>query len=157
MRYNKLGRTGLDCSKIGFGTWQIGGGRWKGMSDSDSIKLLQTAKSLGVNIFDIAMVYGQYNGLNNELLSKSLDLVSKAFKGRNRSEVIINLKVGQVDEYSHRSNYSPENIVRQVEFALKKLATDFIDICLIHAPSLKEIKDEKAITILRTLQACGKI
>ncbi|MEX0811584.1 MAG: aldo/keto reductase [Chitinophagales bacterium] len=157
MKYNKLGRTGLDCSKIGFGTWQIGGGRWKGITDSKALKLLNTAKDFGINIFDIALVYGQYRGENHDLNSRSLEFISKAFKGKARSEIIINLKVGQVDEYSHRSNYSPKNIVTQVDKALKKLGTDYIDICLIHAPSLKEIEDEIALTILKTLQACGKI
>ncbi len=157
MEYNKLGRTGLDCSKIGFGTWQIGGGRWKSITDSNAVRLLQSAKSNGINIFDVALVYGQYCSSGHELHSKSLELLSKAFKGKARSEVIVNLKVGQVDEYSHRSNYSPKNIVLQVEKALKKLDTDYIDICLIHAPSIKEIENEIAITILKTLQASGKI
>ena len=57
MLYNKLGRTGLDCSILGFGTWQIGGGRWKSLSESNSVELLRFAKERGINIFDVAAVF----------------------------------------------------------------------------------------------------
>lgn len=155
MIYNKLGRTGLDCSKLGFGTWQIGGGRWKGMNDSDSIKLLRKANDLGVNIFDAAVVYGQYRGKFNEKRSRSLELLGKAFPKNKRKDIIICLKIGQIEEYSHRASYRPENLVKQVKEALLQLDTDYIDICLIHAPTLSEVKDQKAISVLQTLQAIG--
>jgi len=155
MIYNKLGRTGLDCSKLGFGTWQIGGGRWKGLNDEDSIKLLRKAKELGINIFDAAVVYGQYRGESNEKKSRSLDLLGKAFEGESRKNVIFCLKIGQVDEYSHRAVYEPNNLVAQVQSALLQLNTDYIDICLIHAPTISEVKEQKAISVLQTLQALG--
>jgi len=155
MIYNKLGRTGLDCSRLGFGTWQIGGGRWKGMNDEDSISLLRNAKELGVNIFDAAIVYGQYRGEFNEKRSHSLELLGKAFPNDKRKEIIICLKIGQLDEYSHRAFYRPENLVTQVEQALIQLNTDYIDICLIHAPTLLEVEGKNAITVVQTLRALG--
>lgn len=155
MIYNKLGRTGLDCSKLGFGTWQIGGGRWKGLNDSDSIELLRKANEIGVNIFDAAVVYGQYRGAFNEKRSRSLELLGKAFPKNKRNDIIICVKIGQIEEYSHRAIYRPENLVKQVKEALLQLDTDYIDICLIHAPSLSEVKDQRAISVLQTLQAIG--
>lgn len=155
MIYNKLGRTGLDCSRLGFGTWQLGGGRWKGLNDADSIKLLRKARELGVNIFDAAFVYGQYRGESNEKRSHSLDLLGKAFEGERRKDVIICLKIGQVDEYSHRAYYEPNNLVTQVQRALLQLNTDYIDICLIHAPTISEVKEQRAIGVAQTLQAMG--
>jgi aryl-alcohol dehydrogenase-like predicted oxidoreductase len=155
MIYNKLGRTGLDCSKLGFGTWQIGGGRWKGMSDDESIALLRKAKEVGINIFDAAVVYGQYNGKFNEKRSHSLELLGKAFPNEKRNEVIICLKIGQIDEYSHRAFYKPDRLVKQIKQALLQLNTDYIDICLIHAPTISEVKSQQALRVIQTLRALG--
>jgi aryl-alcohol dehydrogenase-like predicted oxidoreductase len=157
MVYNKLGRTGLDCSKLGFGTWQIGGGRWKGMSDDESISLLRKAKQFGINIFDAAVVYGQYRGEYNEKRSHSLELLGKAFPKEKRNEIIICLKIGQIDEYSHRAFYKPDRLVKQIRQALIQLDTDYRDICLIHAPSLSEVISQQALRVIQTLRALGLV
>lgn len=155
MKYRKLGNTGFDVSEIGFGTWQIGGKRWKSLSREDNVELLRSARDLGINIFDSAEVYGQYKDGNGYLQSESQELLGQAFKNR-RDEVIYCVKLGQFDEYTHRSDYNPQRIVDQFNQSLRRLNTDYIDIVLVHAPSLAKVKNEKAITILQTLRALGK-
>jgi aryl-alcohol dehydrogenase-like predicted oxidoreductase len=155
MKYVKLGRTGLDCSQLGFGTWQIGGGRWKALDPQKSVALLRHAAECGVNTFDAAIVYGQYRGALGEKCSHSLDLLGKAFFGNRRSEAIICLKVGQLDEYSHRAAYEPHNMVEQIRRGLSQLKTDYLDICLIHAPTISEIRDGRALSVVQTIQALG--
>ena len=155
MKFVKLGRTGLDCSQLGFGTWQIGGGRWKGLEPKESIAMLRHAADCGINIFDAAVVYGQYRGELDEQRSHSLELLGKAFEGSRRSEIIICLKLGQLDEYSHKAIYEPRNMVDQVQRAMKQLKTDYLDICLIHAPTISEIRDGRALSVVQTLQAMG--
>jgi aryl-alcohol dehydrogenase-like predicted oxidoreductase len=154
--YRKLGNTGFDVSTVGFGTWQIGGGRWRQIDDLEAVHVLQSARDLGVNIYDAAVVYGQYNDESGELRSRSRELLGKAFRCR-RDEVYICLKVGQFDEYSHRSDFDARRIVDQLNASLRALGTDWVDICLIHAPSLQDVRDGKAIEVLKTLQALGKV
>jgi myo-inositol catabolism protein IolS len=155
MKYSKLGRTGLDCSRLGFGTWQIGGGRWKGLDRLESVALLRHALESGVNTFDAAIVYGQYHGELNERRSHSLELIGEAFQGNLRGQAIICLKLGQVDEYSHRAVYHPRNMVEELQRALRELRTDYVDICLVHAPSLHEVRDGQALAVVQTIQAMG--
>lgn len=154
--YRKLGNTGFDVSTVGFGTWQIGGGRWRQMDDLEAVHMLQAARDLGVNVYDAAVVYGQYTDDEGELRGRSRELLGKAFRCR-RDEVYICLKVGQFDEYSHRSDYNARRIVAQLNRSLKVLGTDWVDICLIHAPSLQDVRDGRAIEVLKTLQALGKV
>ena len=156
MKYRKLGNTGFDVSEIGFGTWQIGGKRWQGLSDSESIKLLQESRDLGVNLFDVSVVYGQYEDKQGNLQSRSQELLGKAFESK-RDSVIYCLKLGQFDEYTHRHDFNPERIVDQFNQSLRRLNTDYIDIVLIHAPTLDKVKNGRAISILQTLRALGKI
>ncbi|MBP1692090.1 MAG: aldo/keto reductase, partial [Bacteroidetes bacterium] len=58
MLKRKLGRTGLEVSEIGHGTWGIGGTMWIGARDDESIRALHRAADLGINFFDTALVYG---------------------------------------------------------------------------------------------------
>lgn len=153
MPYRKLGNTGYDVSVVSFGTWQIGGGRWlSDLPEEQTIELLQGTHQLGVNLYDAAVVYGQYKDEQGYLQSRAQELLGRAFRGK-RSEVIFCVKLGQFDEYSHRSNFEPERIVDQFQQSLRRLQTGFVDILLIHAPSLAKVRDGKAITVAKTLQS----
>ncbi len=156
MLYRKLGCTGFDTSMIGFGTWQLGEQRWNPPSDIDSVRLLQESRELGINIYDVAVVYGQYQDSLGYLQSRSQERLGQAF-AHQRDKVIYCLKLGQFDEYSHRHDYEPKRIIDQFQHSLRRLKTDYIDICLIHAPSIYEVKSQKAITVLKTLQALGRV
>jgi len=156
MKYNKLGNTGFDVSALSFGTWQIGGKRWNTLSDEKNVELLQRSQELGVNLFDVAVVYGQYKDTLGYHQSRSQELLGRAFL-RDRNKVYFCLKLGQFDEYSHRSDCNPNRIIDQFQQSLRRLDTDYIDICLIHAPPITEVKSGKAITILKTLRALGDV
>lgn len=69
MRYRRLGRTQLQVSEIGFGTWGIGGTSWIGAKDDASLRALKEARSLGINFFDTALVYGA--GHSERLLAQA--------------------------------------------------------------------------------------
>jgi aryl-alcohol dehydrogenase-like predicted oxidoreductase len=65
-----LGRTELQVSEIGFGTWGIGGTSWIGAADDESKRALKLARDSGINFFDTALVYGQ--GHSEQLLVQVL-------------------------------------------------------------------------------------
>jgi aryl-alcohol dehydrogenase-like predicted oxidoreductase len=154
--FRKLGNTGFDVSTVGFGTWQIGGGRWKSASPAEYIKLLRYARDLGINIFDTAVVYGQYTNERLNLQSRSQELLGEAFRDC-RDRVFYCVKVGQFDEYSHRAQFDANRLVDQVTQSMRRLRTDYLDICLIHAPTLIDVRRGIAIEIARTLQALGLV
>jgi aryl-alcohol dehydrogenase-like predicted oxidoreductase len=58
MNYRRLGRTGLQVSELGYGSWGIGKQMWVGADDAESKKSLQAALDAGVNFIDTALVYG---------------------------------------------------------------------------------------------------
>lgn len=156
MFHRKLGHTGLDVSVIAFGTWQLGGKRWQGLSDEESLALLRGARALGINLFDVSAAYGQYQDERRYLQSRAQELVGQAFEGRRR-EVIYNLKIGHLDEYTHRVDFSPARLVDFFQQSLRRLRTDHADICLLHAPSLAQIKDGRALSVLQTFRAQGLV
>ncbi|MGC8628014.1 MAG: aldo/keto reductase [Acidimicrobiales bacterium] len=58
MNYRRLGRTGLQVSELGYGSWGIGKQMWVGADDAESKKSLEAALAAGVNFIDTALVYG---------------------------------------------------------------------------------------------------
>ncbi|MEZ0285361.1 MAG: aldo/keto reductase, partial [Thermoleophilia bacterium] len=52
-----LGRTGLEVSRIAFGTWQLGG-EWGSFDEEAAIAAIRRARDLGITLFDTAQAYG---------------------------------------------------------------------------------------------------
>src|ERR1700740_708643 len=76
----------LPISRIGLGTWAIGGWMWGGSNEAESIKTIQHAVDIGINLIDTAPVYGF--GHSEEIVGKALA------EGRLRDRVLIATKVG---------------------------------------------------------------
>src|SRR6202011_4160680 len=57
-----LGRSGLQITRLGFGSWAVGGGGWAfgwgPQDDAESLATMRHALELGVNWIDTAAVYG---------------------------------------------------------------------------------------------------
>jgi aryl-alcohol dehydrogenase-like predicted oxidoreductase len=70
MKYRTLGRTGISVSEIGYGSWAIAGGMWKGALEAESLRALHRAVDLGLNFIDTALVYG--DGRSEELIRRFL-------------------------------------------------------------------------------------
>ena len=88
MEYTKLGKTGLDVSRIclgcmGFGEVQPDAHQWV-INENESREVIKRAVDLGVNFFDTANCYS--NGTSEEFLGRAL-------KDYNRDEVVVATKV----------------------------------------------------------------
>ena len=57
MKYTTLGRTGLQVSRIAFGTWQLGGD-WGPTDEAAATAAIRRAADQGVTLFDTAQAYG---------------------------------------------------------------------------------------------------
>ncbi|MDD6989101.1 aldo/keto reductase, partial [Ruminococcus sp.] len=87
MKTMKLGKTGIDISRMGLGTWSIGGGSaWGGDHDLQVVvDTIREAPKLGVNLIDTAP---GYNFGNSE------KIIGKALEQMNREDVVIITKCG---------------------------------------------------------------
>lgn len=130
MRYKKFGKSDMEVSVIGLGTWALGGAAegstsWGALKDSDSISAIRKAVDCGVNLIDTAPVYG---------MGHAEELVGKAIKGI-REKVILVSKCGPVkkDGKIYR-DLRPEAIRKQLEGSLSRLGIEALDVLLIHWP-----------------------
>ncbi len=148
MRFKTLGKSGLEVSVIGLGTWPLGGGYdWGDVSESQAIDTVCTALDHGINLLDTAPVYG--NGASENLLGRVLK--------NKRHEVILATKCGLVKQGSWTvHDLNPTSIRVQLEDSLSRLHTDYIDLYLIHYPDPK-VPLVDAVGELAQLKQTGKI
>ena len=148
MEYITIPGTDLEASRIGLGTWAIGGWMWGGTDEKESILTIHRAVDAGINLIDTAPVYG---------FGRSEEIVGKALKGLDRSGVIVATKVGLQwkDEKVHR-NATPERIRLEVEDSLRRLGVDTIDLYQVHWPDPLVPMDETAGQMQRLVEE-GKV
>jgi aryl-alcohol dehydrogenase (NADP+) len=130
MQYVKLGRTGLDVSRICLGCMSYGeaarGGHAWALDEETARPFYVQALESGINFFDTANVYS--GGTSEEFLGRALrDL------GVNRDEVVIATKVnGPMRKGPNSVGLSRKAILAEVDHSLRRLDTDFIDLYQIH-------------------------
>lgn len=126
---------------------------WRALEDPDGISYrtvqakLQACLDLGITTYDHADIYGNY---------QVEELFGKAIKesGIKRDEIVISTKCGINIEDKTRPEFrtrhydnSSEHIIKSVERSLKNLATDYIDILLLHHHDFLFDADETASTL----------
>lgn len=122
MEYKTLGNTDLKVSPICVGCMSFGEPGtmhdWT-LNEEESEKVIKHALDLGLNFFDTANCYSK--GTSEEYLGKALKKYAK------REDVIIASKV-----YFNEGRLSKEAIHREIEGTLERLATDYLDLYIIH-------------------------
>jgi aryl-alcohol dehydrogenase-like predicted oxidoreductase len=129
-----LGRTGLEVSRIAFGTWQLGG-EWGSFDEAAAIDAVRRARDLGITLFDTAQAYGF--GASEHLLGKAL---RPELRG-DRDGVVIATKGGIRPP---ERDASAAFLRQGVEESLRHLGVDFIDIYQVHWPDPGTPADETA-------------
>ena len=148
MKFKKLGKSGIDVSVIGQGTWELGNDFFGNVNENEGIKAIQQSIDLGVNMLDTAPGYGP----NYE----SEYAVAKAIKGR-RDKVVLATKLGILriaGAYVHCLD--PDVMKWEIENSLKRLETDYIDVYYIHWPDYN-FPIEGAVELMAKFKEEGKI
>jgi aryl-alcohol dehydrogenase-like predicted oxidoreductase len=127
MEFATVPGTSLEISRVGLGTWAIGGWMWDGTDDEESIATIRAAVERGLNLIDTAPAYG---------FGRSEEIVGRALADDHlRSRVVIATKTGL--EWKNGKvfrNASRLRILREAEDSLRRLRTDYIDIYQVHWP-----------------------
>jgi aryl-alcohol dehydrogenase-like predicted oxidoreductase len=142
MEFTAIKNTSLRPSRIGLGTWAIGGWMWGGGDDAAAVATIQRALDSGVNLIDTAPAYGQ---------GHSEEVVGRALAGR-RDRAIVATKAGlEWDERGNvRRNASAERIFSEIDASLRRLKTSYVDVYQVHWP-------DPATPIEETAEAMGAL
>jgi aryl-alcohol dehydrogenase-like predicted oxidoreductase len=146
MRYRRLGRSGLQISEIGLGSWLTYGGY---VDTQRAGACVRRALELGVNFFDTADSYG--NGAAERFLGRAL-------RGVRRESYVLATKVffPVGAEGPNESGLSRKHVIEGCHASLRRLRTDHVDIFFCHRPD-PETPVEETLAALDDLVTQGKV
>ncbi|ASS67956.1 MULTISPECIES: aldo/keto reductase [unclassified Paenibacillus] len=150
MKYRRLGKTELNVSVVGIGTWQFGGEWGMDFAQDEVDAILDKGAELGINLIDTAECYG--------------DHLSEAFIGnyigrRRREDWIIATKFGHHfhERFKRTDVFSGDDVVRQLDASLKALQTDYVDLYQFHSGPDAAFDSDGLWTALDKQAQAGKI
>jgi aryl-alcohol dehydrogenase-like predicted oxidoreductase len=153
-----LGRTGLQITRLGFGSWAVGGGGWAfgwgPQDDAASLATMRHALELGVNWMDTAAVYGL--GHSEEVVGRLLGEIPR------EQRPFIFTKCGLVWDENDRMHeprrvLTPDSIRRECDASLRRLGVERIDLYQFHWPDDSGTPVEDSWATMVTLVKEGKI
>ncbi|HBG26136.1 MAG: aldo/keto reductase [Planctomycetes bacterium GWF2_41_51] len=151
MKKSKLGNSDLQITKVGLGTWAIGGPweyGWGPQDDQDSIDAIIEALDVGVNWIDTAPIYGF--GHSETILAKALKKTS--------IKPIIATKCGLT--WSEKKERTPclkaKSVLDECDASLERLNVDVIDLYQMHWNNPPEDIEEGYDAMARCVKA-GKV
>lgn len=149
MQYRRLGKTSLQVSAVGIGTWQLGNHWGKSFNQPEVNDIFAKGAELGINLVDTAECYGHH--------------VSEAFIGEalknTRGHWIIATKFGhhRASDAPPETHWQPESVLQQLEASLRALQTDYIDIYQFHSGTREQLDNDALWTMLNKQVQAGKI
>jgi aryl-alcohol dehydrogenase (NADP+) len=123
----RLGRTGLNVSRICLGAMSYGDPAWRKwvLPEEESRPFIKRALELGINFFDTANMYSL--GRSEEVLGRALRDFAR------REEVVIATKVYfPVGPGPNDRGLSRKHILQSIDDSLRRLGTDYVDLYQIH-------------------------
>ena len=129
MEYVKLGRTGLDVSRIclgcmSYGIPERGNHAWT-LDEEQSRPFIKRALESGINFFDTANVYS--DGTSEEIVGRALRDFAR------RDDVVIATKVhGRMRPGPNGAGLSRRAIMGEIDASLRRLGVDHVDLYQIH-------------------------
>src|SRR6188472_3655528 len=156
MDYVRLGRTGMQVSRICLGCMSYGQAKTPGLlewpwalSEEEGRPYIKRAVEAGINFFDTANVYS--NGESEEVLGRAL----RDFA--NRDEIVLATKVwGPVRQGPNGRGLSRKHILSEVDKSLRRLGTDYIDLYIIHRYDY-DTPLEETLAALNDVVRSGKV
>lgn len=129
MEYTRLGRTGLEVSRLCLGCMTYGepdrGTHGWTLPEDRSRPLIRKAFELGINFLDTANVYS--DGTSEEIVGRAVKEFSR------REDVVIATKLhGRMRPGPNGAGLSRRAVFQEIDNSLRRLGTDFVDLYQIH-------------------------
>lgn len=152
MEYKFLGKSGLQISRLCFGTMTFGGSHGfenlGKITEEEACRQVDICLEAGVNIFDTADMYSR--GQSEEVLGKIIG-------PKRREQVIYATKVFfRMGDGIHDVGSSRKHIISSCEASLRRLNTDYIDLYQLHNFDM-HTPIEETLSAMNTLLQQGKI
>ena len=158
MRSARLGRTDMQVTTVGLGTFALGGADWSygwgSQDDTDSVATIRRALEAGINWIETAAVYG---------LGRSEEIVSRALRGVPEADrPLLFTKCGMrwdpAAPFARPTRVGSARSLRaEVDDSLRRLGVERIDLYQMHWPAADGTDIEDYWGTLVSLREAGKV
>jgi voltage-dependent potassium channel beta subunit len=147
MEYRRLGRSGLQVSKLSFGSWVSFGDQ---LGVDTAMECLDAAHEAGVNFFDNAESYA--GGKSESIMGQAI-----AKLGWERWSYVISTKVywGLHEAPNMQNTLNRKYLMQAVEGSLDRLGLDFVDLLFCHRADPKT-PIEETVWAMSDIVSSGK-
>jgi len=125
--YVRLGRTGLEVSRLCLGAMTYGTSKWRPwvLDEPESRPFIKRALEAGINFFDTADMYSR--GESERVLGRALGECAK------RDEVVVATKAFYpVTDGPNARGLSRKHLMQAIDDSLQRLGMDYVDLYQIH-------------------------
>ncbi|MBA4179061.1 MAG: aldo/keto reductase [Anaerolinea sp.] len=150
MKHVRLGRTGLQVSRLCLGTMTFG----LQCEEKTSIAIMDRAAAGGVTFFDTADVYPL--GGTGETVGRTEEIVGRWLRGRRSNFILATKCFGRSGPARWDQGNSRKHILDAVDASLRRLDTDYIDLYQLHGPDPETPIDE-TLRALEDVVRAGKV
>src|SRR5438067_5479579 len=150
MEYVRLGRSGLEVSRICLGTMTYGTPEWRPwvLDEASSRPFFVRALEHGINFFDTADMYSR--GVSEEVVGRALGELAR------RDEIVIATKAFYpLRDGPNERGLSRKHLFAAIDDSLKRLKTDYVDLYQIHRFD-PETSIEETLESLHDIVKAGK-
>ena len=140
MKTRPFGKTGIHLTEIGLGTWGLGGAYYGKVERAEGVRAVQAYLDAGGNHIDAAFSYQDAEAT-----------IGEAIRGRDRSRIVLASK--SYSTYGERL----ADLRAELEISLRTLGTDYLDLYYLHLVPDEADALSRALDLLTTLKAEGKI
>lgn len=149
MEFASIPDVPVPVSRVGLGTWAMGGVQWGGTDDDESVRTVHAALDLGVTLIDTAPAYGF--GHSEEVIGRAI----AEHGGRDRVILVTKVGLERRGDALFR-NSTRRQIFEEIDLSLRRLRTDYIDLYLVHWPDFSTPYEETA-QAMSDLRRAGKV
>jgi aryl-alcohol dehydrogenase-like predicted oxidoreductase len=142
MQTRRLGTSDIEVSRIGLGTWAIGGHMWGGQDDAQSVDAIHMALDHGINWIDTAPIYG--SGHSEEIVGRAVGQLPAS----RRPLIFTKFGLG-IDSNAPSKSASAAEVSAECDASLRRLGVERIDLYQLHWPAPQPIRE--------TAAACGAL
>lgn len=145
MKYRYLGRSGLQISTIGLGSWLTYGGS---VEEASAGACIARAYERGITFFDTANVYAR---------GRAEEVVGRAIASFRREAIVLATKVFfPMGDGPNERGLSRKHVVEQCEASLRRLSVDYVDLYQCHRYD-RATPLEETCAVMNDLIRAGKI
>jgi voltage-dependent potassium channel beta subunit len=135
MQYNKLGKSGIRLSEIGYGSWITFA---KQLGFKEIKEFMHAAFDHGINFFDNAEGYSH---------GEAEALMGQVLKDFRREDLVVSTKIFWGGNGPNDTGLSRKHLIEGTKNSLRRLQLDYVDLLFCHRPDLETPIEETVIAM----------